>query len=77
MVGVEERCTKGDNFSNEDYRDNVNDNDDYCIVSFPGASNSNGKNNIESGSDDDEYCYSNIRQCVKLGKYSNLFVRMI
>jgi len=67
---MEERHTEGDNsHNNDDCRDDVSDNDDKCIVSSPGESDSNGKHNIESGSEGDEYCYSNKRPCVKQGKY--------
>ena len=57
MVGVEERDIQGDNFCNKDCRDDVSENNDNCIFSLPGESGSNGKHNIESGSDDDEYSY--------------------
>ena len=66
---MEDHHTQGDNFHNEYYRDDVSDDDDNCIVFFSGESNSNEKHNIEFGSDDGEYCYSNKRQSVKRGKY--------
>jgi hypothetical protein len=74
---MEERHTEGDNSHNDDCRDDVSDNDDNCIVFLPGESDSNGNHNIESGSEDDEYCYLNKRPCVKQGKYLKLFVIMI
>ena len=58
-MGVEERHNQGDNTHNEDCGDDVSDNDDNCIFSLPGGSNSNGKINIEFGSEEDEYSYSN------------------
>ena len=61
IVGVEERHTQEDNLHNDNCGDDVSDNDDNCIVSLPGENNSNGKNNIESGSEEDAYCYSNKR----------------
>ena len=66
---MEERHTEGDNSYNDDCRDGVSDNDNNCIVSLPGESYSNGKHNIESGSEDDAFCYSNKQPCVKQGKY--------
>ena len=69
MVRVEERCTQEDDSGNADCGDDLDDNDDDCIISLPGESNSNRKDNIEPGSDDDEYCFSNKWQCVKRGKY--------
>ena len=66
---MEERHTEGDNSHNDDCRDDVNDNDDNCIVFLPDESDSNGKHNIESGSEDDEFCYSNKQPCLKQGKY--------
>ena len=60
-MGVEERHTQGDNSHNEDCEDDVSDNDDNCIVPLPGESDSNGKHNVESGSEDDDYSYSNKR----------------
>ena len=69
-VVVGKEChTQEDKSVNEDCRDDVDDNDDDCIVSLPSESNSNGNNSIESGSDDDGYCYSNKRKSVKRGKY--------
>ena len=67
-MGVEERHTQGDNSHNDDCGYDVSDNNDNCIVSLPGESFS-GKHNIESCSDDDEYCYSNKQQSMKWGKY--------
>ena len=60
-MGVEERHTQEDNSKNDNCGDNVSDNDDNCIVSLQGENNSNGKNNIESGGEEDKYCYSNKR----------------
>ncbi len=59
VVGVEERHTQEDNLHNENCGDDVSDNDDNCIVSLPGENNSNENYNIESGSEEDEYPYSN------------------
>jgi hypothetical protein len=60
-VGVEVCHTQQDNSHNDNWGDDVSDNDDNCIVSLPGENNSNENNNIESGSEEDEYCYSNKR----------------
>ena len=43
---INKRHNQGDNFCNEDCGDDVSDNDDDCIVSLPGESDSNGKHNI-------------------------------
>ena len=61
IVGVEERHTREDNSHNDNCGDDLSDNDDNCIVSLPGENNSNGKINIEFGSEEDEYSYSNKR----------------
>ena len=60
-MGVEERHTQQDNSHNYNGGDDVSDNDDNCIVSLPGENDSNGKINIEFGSNEDEYSYSNKR----------------
>ena len=57
-MGVEERRTKEDNSNNDNCGDDVSDNDDNYIVSLPGENDSNGKINIEFGSEEDEYSYS-------------------
>ena len=50
-MGVEERHNQEDNLHNDNCGNDVSDNDDNCIISLPGENDSNGKNNIESGSE--------------------------
>ena len=68
VVGVEERHTQEDNSHNDNCGDDVSDNDDNCIVSLSGESDSNGKKNIESGSDDNGYCCSKKVAVCKTGE---------
>jgi hypothetical protein len=57
IVGVEEHHTQEDNLHNDNCGDDVSDNDDNCNVSLTGENDRNENNNIESGSEEDEYCY--------------------
>ena len=60
-MGVEEHHTQEDNLHNDNCGDDVSDNDDNCIVSLPGENHINENYNIKSGSEEDEYPFSNKR----------------